>query len=230
LGKAHHEGEGVVKDNAAAVKLWTQAANQGHAGAQYELGKAHHEGEGVVKDNAAAVKLWTQAAQQGHAGAQYELGNAYYLGEGVIRSHAAAVSWWIQAAERGNAGAMMNLGGAYESGKGISEDPVAAHTWEELGKLSQYLNIPDKTDGVEKELPLALVKMAGLQLADGKPATDGEMGAHCQRLLTTANLGREHMRKFETSLSIQRAVFAIATKAGLRVEMPEAQAKAEAMA
>jgi len=120
--------------------------------------------------------------------------------------------------------------GAYESGKGISEDPVAAHTWEELGKLSQYLNIPDKTDGVEKELPLALVKMAGLQLADGKPATDGEMGAHCQRLLTTANLGREHMRKFETSLSIQRAVFAIATKAGLRVEMPEAQAKAEAMA
>jgi TPR repeat protein len=52
-----------------------KAAEQGHAGAQFNLGlNVCLGGEGVPEDDAEAVKWYRKAAEQGLAGAQFNLG------------------------------------------------------------------------------------------------------------------------------------------------------------
>ena len=48
-------GEGVVEDDAEAVRWLRLAADQGHAGAQYNLGVMYADGEGVPEDDAEAA-------------------------------------------------------------------------------------------------------------------------------------------------------------------------------
>ena len=50
------------------------AAEQGYAGAQYNLGLMYAQGEGVPEDDAEAVRWYQMAAEQGQAGAQFNLG------------------------------------------------------------------------------------------------------------------------------------------------------------
>ena len=58
------------------MKWWRQAAEQGHAEAQYNLGVCYEKGEGVAQDSSEAVKWFRQAAEQGVAEAQFWLGVA----------------------------------------------------------------------------------------------------------------------------------------------------------
>ena len=46
------------------------AANQGNAGAQFNLGVAYYKGQGVTRDDREAVKWFRIAAQQGDQDAQ----------------------------------------------------------------------------------------------------------------------------------------------------------------
>ena len=64
------KGEGVLKDDAEAVRWYRLAAEQGYANAQFNLGVKYNFGEGVPKDDAEAVKWYRLAAGQGHAEAQ----------------------------------------------------------------------------------------------------------------------------------------------------------------
>jgi TPR repeat protein len=57
-------GEGVYVDKAKAAQLYGQAAEQGHADAQYNLGVCYSDGEGVKVDKAKAAQLFRQAAEQ----------------------------------------------------------------------------------------------------------------------------------------------------------------------
>ena len=43
-------------------------AEQGRAGAQYDLGWMYHHGQDVVEDYKAAIKWYTLSAEQGNAG------------------------------------------------------------------------------------------------------------------------------------------------------------------
>ena len=68
---------GVAQDYAEAVRLYSLAAAQGHAQAQYNLGVMFEEGKGVAQDRAEAIRLYRLAAAQGHAyatAALHELG------------------------------------------------------------------------------------------------------------------------------------------------------------
>jgi TPR repeat protein len=56
------------------VRLYSLAAAQGHADAQFNLGLMFSNGRGVAQDDAEAVRLYNLAAAQGHAGAQTNLG------------------------------------------------------------------------------------------------------------------------------------------------------------
>ena len=47
LGFMYHEGKGVLKDDAEAVRWYRLAAEQGIAAAQFNLGLMYSEGEGV---------------------------------------------------------------------------------------------------------------------------------------------------------------------------------------
>jgi TPR repeat protein len=80
------------------------AAEQVHAGAQFNLGVKYDKGEGVPEDNAKAkaVKWYRLAAEQGHVGAQHKLGFMYAMGEGVPKDYVQAYAWWNLAAAQGD--------------------------------------------------------------------------------------------------------------------------------
>ena len=63
-------------------ELFEQAADQGHAVAQYNLGCMYHEGQGVAQDFTKAREWFELAAAQGNAQAQYNLAQMYRKGQG----------------------------------------------------------------------------------------------------------------------------------------------------
>ena len=58
-------GEGVPEDDAGAVSWYRQAAELGHAGAQYNLGVMYSRGEGVPEDDIQAYAWISLASAQG---------------------------------------------------------------------------------------------------------------------------------------------------------------------
>jgi TPR repeat protein len=100
---------GVVQDYAEAVRLYSLAAAQGNALAQYNLGLMFENGQGVAQDYAEAVRLYSLAAEQGLAGAQDNLGWMVQNGLGVAQDRAEAIRWYRLAAAQGNALAQANL-------------------------------------------------------------------------------------------------------------------------
>jgi len=111
------------------VEVESEAAEQGHAEAQYGLAWAYRRGELVPQDYVEAVNWYGRAAEQGHTEAQYELGNAYATGQGVAQDYAEAAKWYRKAAERGHADAQYNLSKAYYWGEGVSQDYAEAANW-----------------------------------------------------------------------------------------------------
>ncbi|MBL0231946.1 MAG: sel1 repeat family protein [Moraxellaceae bacterium] len=97
-------------DYAAALKEFNEAAEQGHADAQFNLGLMYRKGQGVPQDDTQAVVWFKKAAQQGYASAQYNLGIMYDKGQGVPQDYTQAVVWWQKAAQQGIADAQYNLG------------------------------------------------------------------------------------------------------------------------
>ena len=103
-------GQGVLKDDAEAVKWYRLAAEQGGASAQSSLGVMYATGRGVLKDDAEAGRWFRLAAEQGEAVAQVNLGFMYATGRGVLKDDAEAGRWFRLAAEQGGANAQFNLG------------------------------------------------------------------------------------------------------------------------
>jgi len=111
------------------VAMFTDAANQGYADAQYSLGYIYHDGEGVSKDPEKSA-LWTwNAAEQGHADAQYNLGIKYGEGDGVSKDPEEGARWTLKAAEQGHADAQHNLACAYAEGIGVTQDLQESALW-----------------------------------------------------------------------------------------------------
>ena len=116
-------------DYATALRAWQPLAEQGVAGAQYNLGGMYYKGKGIPQDDKAAAQWYRRAAEQGVANAQFNLGVMHDRGQGVAQDDQAAAQWYRRAAEQGHAGAQNNLGGMYYTGKGMAPDYVYAHMW-----------------------------------------------------------------------------------------------------
>ena len=84
-----------------AIDFYLQAANQGHADAQYKLGYIYNKGVGVPNNYDLAFKYYLQAADQGHAKAQYHIGLMYLKGKGVQCDKQLAKEWINKAKEQG---------------------------------------------------------------------------------------------------------------------------------
>ena len=69
------------------------AADQGDAGAQWNLGLSYATGLGIPQDDAEAVRWYRLAADQGNATAQYNLGLMYASGQGVPQDDVEAHMW-----------------------------------------------------------------------------------------------------------------------------------------
>lgn len=145
-----YEEEGRV---AEAAKLFRQAAEAGHSGAQFNLGLLLYEGGGGLGKNLKeAVSWWMKAARQGHSGAGFTLGVCYSEGSGVNKDPQAAAEWYTKAANMGNADAQFNLGVCYEDGLGVEKSLMAAIEWfrmaaeqgdeSAVAKLHKYANSP----------------------------------------------------------------------------------------
>jgi TPR repeat protein len=109
-------------DQQTAIWNWRQAAEQGHAYAQFNLGTAYAKGEGITVDMNQAIKWWHLAASQGNTHAQYNLGLVYSQGQGVEKNMTEALRWWHQAAIGGDAAAQFNLGVMITQGDGITQN------------------------------------------------------------------------------------------------------------
>ena len=83
-----------------AFGCFQQAAEHGHAAAQYELGVAYSLGLGIEQNNEESMKWYRKAAEQGHEEA---IGFLEELGERVpAGSEDGAEKWYLKAAEQGN--------------------------------------------------------------------------------------------------------------------------------
>ncbi len=98
LAQLYDGGRGVAADAAEAVRLYRQAAERGHAGAQVNLGRLYRDGRGVPRDDAEAVRWYRRAADQGHPFAQFNLALMYRSGDGVEQDDVAAHMWFSLAA------------------------------------------------------------------------------------------------------------------------------------
>jgi TPR repeat protein len=71
VGLCYNNGYGgVAQDYTEAVRLYSLAADQGHATAQFNLGQKFENGYGVAQDRAEAIRWYRLSAAQGYAFAQ----------------------------------------------------------------------------------------------------------------------------------------------------------------
>lgn len=84
-------------------------AEQGDAGAQFELGCRFSDGFGVKQSDSEAAVWYRRAAEQGNAEAQYNLGRCFYNGAGVEMDRGEAVIWYGKAAAQGHENARKAL-------------------------------------------------------------------------------------------------------------------------
>ena len=105
--KACFEGEEVCDEK--AIIYLKQAADLGHAKAQYNLGICLHEGIGISKCYHQAHQYFQLAAKQDHARANYMLGCYYAFGFLSEPSKELAMYYFRLAAEAGIADAQHNL-------------------------------------------------------------------------------------------------------------------------
>lgn len=135
---AHDRG-----DYETALTLWRPLAEQGHAGAQFDLGVMFANGLGVPENDVEAVRWYRLAAEQGNAAAQLNLGVMYADGRGVPQSYTEAVRLYRLGAEQGYGFAQNNLGAMYRHGTGVRQNYPEAVRWfrlaaEQGGASAQY--------------------------------------------------------------------------------------------
>lgn len=129
LGALYSAGDiqaGVQQDYYKSLSWYRKAADQGHAGAQFNVGIFYANGQTVARDITTAAEWWRSAALQGHVEAQFNLGLLYAQGEGVVQDLKEAALWWELAAKQGYAAAQFNLGVMYVKGQGVDEDATEA--------------------------------------------------------------------------------------------------------
>jgi TPR repeat protein len=123
-----------AESDAALAERLRAAAEQGDAGAQFQLALCYRKGAGVAQDDRAAVEWYRKAAAQDHADAQYNLGYCCRYGVGVPVNERAAVEWFRNAAAQVHSRAQVALGCCYATGAGVAKDDRAAvECWRAAG-------------------------------------------------------------------------------------------------
>jgi hypothetical protein len=100
LGVLYESGQGVLRNDAEAIKWYRKAAEQGDAVAQFNLGIMYAKGGGVLQNDGEAAHWYRLAADQGLAGAQFNLGMMHADGKGVRQDYVQAFMWLNQAASQ----------------------------------------------------------------------------------------------------------------------------------
>lgn len=126
LAAMYADGRGVAKDVHQAIKYYVQAAQQGHASAQFHLGRLY-ESQGFVQDQQKAVYWYSRAGEQGYS-LKY-LAAMYYEGRGVQQDYAQAFKLFQTSAEAGDIDSQYQLGKMYIVGEGVKKNNTQAIFW-----------------------------------------------------------------------------------------------------
>ena len=116
LGQLLLDGNGVDRDEGAALAWFTRAAAQQHLMALNMIGRCYDLGWGTAVDKARAAACYRVAAERGLDWAMYNYATLLALGEGVDADRPAALGWLERAAARGNAKAINFVGSFAEDG------------------------------------------------------------------------------------------------------------------
>lgn len=98
---------------AEALKLFLQAAEQGHAAAQNSCGNMYEKGDGTPVNIDKAIFWYEKSVQQGNDKAQCNLGRMYENGDGVPVDKEKALYLYEQAAMQGHRTAQFRCGLMY---------------------------------------------------------------------------------------------------------------------
>jgi TPR repeat protein len=149
------EGDGAVKDYAAAARFYREAAEAGYAPAQYDLGFLYEKGWGAALDLKDAAVWYRKAAEQGDAEAvrwyraateqddleaTSNLAMMYLQGRGTPGDLEQAFGLFQKAAEQGYAVAQNNLALMYANGQAVARDFSRGPTY---GSISLPRSFPD---------------------------------------------------------------------------------------
>ena len=132
LGFLYSRGEGIPRDDAAALRWFTLAAEAGRTEAQFELGLIYRDGIGVTADGNTALFWLRRAAEQGKADAYNAVAELYLGQHGIPADPAAASEWFRLGAEHGSAQAMYAIGLRYAEGQAVPRDEIEALKWFDL--------------------------------------------------------------------------------------------------
>lgn len=120
-GIQFENGEGVVKDEARAVALYSTACDAGHAQACASLAAMYEVGRGEPVNDARAISLYTKACDRGYAE-----GKLYAEGRGVGKDEARAAAVYTKACNAGELDGCSLLGGLFLEGRGMARDEARA--------------------------------------------------------------------------------------------------------
>lgn len=116
---------GKIRNYKEAVRLYSKAADLGHAQAQYMLAECYASGLGLPdSDMEKAVEFYRKAAEQGNAKAIYSLAACYEDGDGVEEDYDKALELKRMAANAGNPDAMCALAEYYEYEEDNNEEAL----------------------------------------------------------------------------------------------------------
>ena len=157
------------KDYKEAFRLFLPLAEQGNAGAQYNLGSLYSNGKGVPQDYKEAVKWYRLSAEQGDAFAQVKLGYFYTVGQGVPQDYKEAVRLYRLSAEQGDEDAQLKLGVSYGMGRGVPKDFALAHMWWNLSGSNGNKEAAENRDILETKMTPQQIEKAQEMARNWKP-------------------------------------------------------------
>lgn len=158
----------------AKLQFLLSRAEDGEAGAQYNIGICYLSDEkGVKKNYARAVEYIRSAADQGYVPAYYELGLRYAYGEGIEKDDIQAAIFLKNAADEGFAAAEYSLGVCHLNGKGVELD------------IDQAMSL--LTRAAKKSFPAAMRSLAQIYEEGGIIPRDFEAAIYWYKQAADAN-------------------------------------------
>lgn len=121
---------GMEADPRSAAALYREAAEQGHAVAQWRLGELSEFGRGVPQCDDEAARWYQKAAEAGSAPARVNLALFLEAGRGgLAQDDTAAAKWHLMAAEAGHALGQFCAAKCLLEGRGVERDAEEARQW-----------------------------------------------------------------------------------------------------
>lgn len=129
LGRMLLEGNGIERDERAALGWFLRAADRGDAEAMNMVGRCYENGWGVPVDLAQAAHAYRRSGEAGHDWGEYNFGNMLFDGRGVPQDLGQALQWYLRASHKGHGRAMNLAARCYEEGWGCAKSATEAAEW-----------------------------------------------------------------------------------------------------